>query len=102
MAEPASVVADPARPFEQTVASFVKEHRLPDAAAASSASRSARSRSHGSTRWRDDGEGEERPALTSGRYPVVALKMSLLPKLAGQSCSGHGAGNTRCPAVSED
>ena len=101
MAEPASVVADPARPFEQTVASFVKEHRLPDAAAASSASRSARSRSHGSTRWRDDGEGGERPALTSGRYPVVALKMSLLPKTAGQSPSGQGAGRTTWPAFED-
>jgi hypothetical protein len=31
-------------------------------------------------------------------YPVVALKMSLLPKLAGQSPSGHGAGSTTRPA----
>ncbi len=33
MAEPASAVADLARRFDQTVASFVKEHRLPGAAA---------------------------------------------------------------------
>jgi len=32
---------------------------------------------------------------------VVALLMSLLPKCAGQSPSGQGAGNTWCPALKE-
>jgi hypothetical protein len=42
------------------------------------------------------------PALAALEpQPVEALKMSLLPKLAGQSPSGHGAGNTRCPAVND-
>jgi hypothetical protein len=34
-------------------------------------------------------------------YPVEALEMSLLPKFAGQSPSGQGAGKTWCPAVNE-
>ena len=35
-------------------------------------------------------------AMTALVYgAVVALEMSLLPKFAGQSASGHGAGNTR-------
>lgn len=43
------------------------------------------------------------PALAAldERQPVEALKMSSLPKLAGQSLSGHGAGNTRCPALND-
>jgi hypothetical protein len=43
------------------------------------------------------------PALAAldERQPVEALKMSSLPKLAGQSPSGHGAGKTRCPAVND-
>jgi hypothetical protein len=32
---------------------------------------------------------------------VVALEMSVLPKFAGQSPSGHGAGNTRWPALND-
>jgi len=32
---------------------------------------------------------------------VVALLMSLLPQLAGQSPIGQGAGNTRWPAVND-
>jgi hypothetical protein len=34
-------------------------------------------------------------------YPVVADQMSVLPKVAGQSRSGQGAGSTRSPAASE-
>jgi hypothetical protein len=58
----------------------------------------------GRARWREpDAESEQRADHDSRssshdgpfRYPVVALKMSLFPKLAGQSWSGHGAGNTR-------
>ena len=37
----------------------------------------------------------------SGSYPVVALKMSVLPKLVGQSPRGHGAGKTSCPASTD-
>lgn len=32
---------------------------------------------------------------------VEADMISVLPKVAGQSASGHGAGSTRCPAASE-
>jgi hypothetical protein len=48
--------------------------------------------------------GEERddlPCLVRSSQPVVALKMSLLPKADGQSPSGQGAGNTWWPASKE-
>jgi hypothetical protein len=34
-------------------------------------------------------------------YPVVADQMSVLPKVAGQSASGQGAGSASCPAASD-
>jgi hypothetical protein len=60
----------------------------------------------GSASRRSAGKGRfaaREPALAAldERQPVEALKMSSLPKLAGQSLSGHGAGNTRCPALND-
>lgn len=42
--------------------------------------------------------GDGRLRLRRPRYSVVALKMSVLPKLAGQSAMGQGAGDTLNPA----
>jgi hypothetical protein len=41
------------------------------------------------------------PAWSRSPQPVVALKMSLLPKAGGQSPNGQGAGNTWWPASNE-
>jgi len=41
------------------------------------------------------------PCHVGFSYPVVADQMSVLPKVAGQSASGHGAGSASCPAASD-
>jgi hypothetical protein len=39
--------------------------------------------------------------LLVGCQPVVAAQMSVLPQVAGQSDSGHGAGITGAPAATD-
>jgi hypothetical protein len=57
---------------------------------------------HGADRrWRGGGPEHGLPLALSGAYPVEADQMSVLPKLAGQSPSGQGAGRARLPCSSD-